>query len=146
MLFILLSGRSGYAARQIDGSSSRMNDAHHVDLDGAVEAELLGNPRHLIGGKHDAEAKEHVIRESEQTEEQQRCLHERSQTDCRNLLAPLIEAVGVSTGDAEHIQTTNCHLHEQNAAALDILEEDFDHSVGKGNQTQKVEKSESHLG
>ena len=111
-----------------------------------LKSRVLGNPRHLIGGKHDAEAKEHVIRESEQTEEQQRCLHERSQTDCRNLLAPLIEAVGVSTGDAEHIQTTNCHLHEQNAAALDILEEDFDHAVGKGNQTQKVEKSESHLG
>ena len=79
-----------------------------------------------------------MIRKCEQAEEQQRCLHERCQTDCSNLLAPLIEAVGVSTGDAEHIQASDCHLHEQDASTLDILEEDLDHTVGKGNQTQKV--------
>ena len=108
-----------------------MNDAHHVHLDGAVEAELLGDTRHLIGCEHNAKAKEHVIRESEQTEEQQRCLHERRQADCRHLLAPLIEAVSIPTGNAEHIQTSDRHLHEQDAAALDILEEDLDHAVGK---------------
>ncbi len=123
-----------------------MNDAHHVYLDGAVEAELLGDTGYLIGCEHNAQAKEHVIRESEQTEEQQRCLHERCQTDCRHLFAPLIETVGVSTGDAEHIQASDCHLHKQDASALDILEEDLDHAVGKSNETQKVEKAEGHLG
>ena len=123
-----------------------MNDAHHIDLDRAVETELLGDARHLVGGKHNAETKKHVIRESEQTEEQQRCLHECRQTDCRHLFAPLVEADGVSTGNAKHIQASDCHLHEQDAAALDILEEDLDHAVGKSNQTQKVEKAEGYLG
>lgn len=71
-----------------------------------------------------------MIREREQAEEQQRCLHECRQTDSRHLLAPLIEAIGVSAGDAEHIRASNCHLNEQDAAALDILEEDLDHAVG----------------
>lgn len=58
-----------------------------------------------------------MIREREQAEEQQRCLHECRQTDSRHLLAPLIEAIGVSAGDAEHIRASNCHLNEQDAAA-----------------------------
>ena len=123
-----------------------MNNAHHVHLDGAVEAELLGDARHLVGGKHNAEAKKHVIRECEQAEEKQRCLHERRQTDCRHLFAPLVKSIGVSTRDAEHIQTSNCHLNKQNAAALDVLEEYLDYAVGKSDQTKKVEKSEGHLG
>ena len=123
-----------------------MNDAHHVHLDGAVEAELLSDTRHFVGCEHDAESKKHVIREGKQAEEQQRCLHKRRQTDCCYLLTPLVKSIGISTGDAEHIQTSDCHLHEQDATALDILEENLDHAVGKGNQTQKVEKSESHLG
>ena len=32
---------------------------------------------------------------------------------------------------SEFIQTSDRHLHEQDAAALDILEEDLDHAVGK---------------
>ena len=40
-----------------------MNNAHHVHLDGAVEAELLGDTGHLVGSKHDAKAKEHIARE-----------------------------------------------------------------------------------
>lgn len=70
-----LSARSCYTSRQIDGSGSRMNDAHHIHLDGAIKAELLGDSRHFIGSKHNAEAKEHMIRKSEQTEKQKRCLH-----------------------------------------------------------------------
>ena len=99
-----------------------MDNAHHVHLDGAIKAELLGDTRHLIGCKHNAEAKEHVIRESEQAEKQKRCLHKRSQADRCYLFAPLIEAVCISAGNAEHIQTSNRHLHKQNAAALDVLE------------------------
>ena len=123
-----------------------MNDAHHIHLDGTVEAELLSNSRHLVGCKHNPKAEEHVIRESEQTEKQKRCLHKRSQADRRYLLAPLIEAVGIPSGNAEHIQTSNRHLHKQNAAALDVLKENLDHTVGKSNQAQKVEKVEGHLG
>lgn len=99
-----------------------MDNAHHVHLDGAVEPELLGDTRHLVGCEHDAEAKKHVIRESEQTEKQKRCLHKCSQADRRYLFAPLVKAVGIPSGNAEHIQTSNRHLHKQNAAALDVLE------------------------
>ena len=123
-----------------------MDNAHHVHLDGAVESELLGDTRHLVGCEHDAEAKEHVIRESEQAEKQKRCLHKRSQADRRYLFAPLVKAVGIPSGNAEHIQTSNRHLHKQNAAALDVLKENLDHAVGKSNQAQKVEKVEGHLG
>ena len=111
-----------------------------------LKSRVLGDTRHFVGCEHDAESKKHVIREGKQAEEQQRCLHKRRQTDCCYLLTPLVKSIGISTGDAEHIQTSDCHLHEQDAAALDILEENLDHAVGKGNQTQKVEKSESHLG
>lgn len=123
-----------------------MNDAHHIHLDGAIKAELLGDSRHLVGCKHNAEAKEHMIRESEQTEKQKRCLHKRSQADRRYLFAPLVKAVCISAGNAEHIQTSNRHLNKQNAAALDVLKENLDHAVGKSNQAQKVEKVEGHLG
>ena len=146
LLFSSLSAHSCYTSRQIDSSGSRMNNAHHIDLDGAVEAELLSNSRHLIGCKHNPKAKEHVIRECEQTEKQKRCLHKRSQADRCYLFAPLIEAVCISAGNAEHIQASDRHLHKQNAAALDVLEEDLDHAVGKSNQAQKVEKVEGHLG
>lgn len=136
LIFILFACRSGEAACQIDGCGGRMDNAHHVDLDGAVEAELPGDPWHLIGCEHDTQAREHMIGKCEQAEKQQRCLHERRQTDCRHLLAPLIEAVGITTGNAEHIQqASDRHLNEQDAAALDILEEDLDYAVGKGNQT-----------
>lgn len=40
-------------------------------------------------------------------------------------LAPLAKAVGVPSGNAEHIQTSNRHLNKQNAAALNILEENL---------------------
>ena len=136
LLATSLSARSCYTSSQIDGSGGCMNDSHHVYLDGAVEPELLGDPRHLIGCKHNAEAKEHVVRKSEQAEKQKRCLYERRQTDCCHLLAPLAKAVGVPSGNAEHIQTANRHLNKQDAAALNILEENLDYAVGKSDQAQ----------
>ena len=85
-----------------------------------------------------------MVGECGQAEEQRCCLHESRQTDCRYLFAPLIESVRISAGNAEHIQAPDSHLNEQDAATLDVLEEDLDHAVGKSDQTQKVEKSESH--
>ena len=76
-----------------------MNDAHHIDLDRAVETELLGDARHLVGGKHNAETKKHVIRESEQTEEQQRCLAELE----RLVQADIAADLPVEYADENHI-------------------------------------------
>jgi hypothetical protein len=110
-----------------------MNNAHHVHLDGAVETELLGDARYFVGGKHDAETEKHIARKGHQPEKQQSCLHKCCQTDGRNLFAPLIKAVGIPSWYAEHIQASDCHLHEQDTAALDILEEHLDYAVGKSN-------------
>ena len=63
----LLRSRKG--ASEVDGSGSRMDNAHHIDSYRAVETELLGNSRHLIGGKHNAESEEHIAGESKQSEE-----------------------------------------------------------------------------
>ena len=119
-----------------------MNDAHHVDFDGTVETELLSDPGHFVCREHDSKSKEHIVREGHQPEEQKSCLHKSGQANGRNLLAPLIEPVRVSAWDAEHIQTTDCHLNEKNTAALNVLEEYLHDAVGKRNQTQKTEQSE----
>lgn len=48
-----------------------MHHAHHVHLDRAVQTELLGDPGHLAGGEHDAEAQEHIVLEGEHPEKEQ---------------------------------------------------------------------------
>ena len=72
-------------------------------------------------------------------------MQECGQTDCCHLLAPLIEAVRISSRDREHIQAADRHLHQQNAASLDVLKEDFDNAVSKGNETQKIQQTEGHI-
>ena len=63
----LLRSRKG--ASEVDGGGGRMDNAHHIDSYRAVETELLGNSRHLIGGKHNAESEEHIAGESQESEE-----------------------------------------------------------------------------
>ena len=63
----LLRSRKG--ASEVDGGGGRMDNAHHIDSYRAVETELLGNSRHLIGGKHNTESEEHIAGESKQSEE-----------------------------------------------------------------------------
>ena len=67
-------------------------------------------------------------------------MQECSQTQGNDLLAPLIEAVCIAPGNREHIQRTNRHLRQKNAAALDIGEEDFDNANGKGNHSQQEQQ------
>lgn len=98
-----------------------MDNAHHVHLDGAVEPELLGDTRHLVGCEHDAEAKKHVIRESEQTEKQKRCLHKCSQADRRYLFAPLVKAVGIPSGNAEHMLSWVGRMNDVRSRVAEIV-------------------------
>ena len=105
-----------------------------------LKPELLGDPGNLVGRQHDAESKQHITGEGEKPQKQKRCLHERRQTDRRHLLHPLIEAVRIAPRYAEHIQCAYRHLHEQNAAALDVLKKDFDHAVGKCDHCQNIEQ------
>ena len=61
--------------------------------------------------------------EQRQPRDQDRSLQKGREAKPHDLLAPLVESVQISARDAEHIQTSNCHLNKQNAAALDVLEE-----------------------
>ena len=56
-----------------------------------------------------------------------------------HLTNPLHKSVCVSPRHAEHIQRTDADLNQKYAAALDILEEDLHHAVGKGNQAKTAE-------
>ena len=122
-----------------------MDNAHHIDSYRAVETELLGNSRHLISGKHNAESEEHIAGESKQSEEQQGGLHKRCKADCRYLFHPLVEAVRISSRNGEHIQGSDRHLHEEDSSALDVLEEYLYHAVGKGDQRKDVKQAEREL-
>ena len=117
-----------------------MDNAHHVHSDRRVKAKLLGDPGYFIRSQHNAESKQYIAGEGEKPQEQKRCLHKRRQADRRHLLHPLIKAIRIASRYAEHIQCAYRHLHEQNAAALDVLEKDFDHAVGKGDQGENVEQ------
>ena len=100
-----------------------MNDGRHVDFDRTVQAKLLRDARHFVGRQHDAESQQHIVREGQQSQEQERCLHKGGQADRRHLLHPLVEAVGVTPRHAEHIQRPHRHLDQQNAAAGNVGEE-----------------------
>ena len=67
-------------------------------------------------------------------QKQQGGLEERRQADGDDLLAPLVEPVGVPPGDAEHIQAAHRDLNQQDAAPFDVGEENLHHAVGKGGQ------------
>ena len=100
-----------------------MNDGRHVDLHRTVKTELLRDARNFVGRKHDAEPQQHIVRKGQQPQEQKRCLHEGCEADRRDLLHPLVEAVRVAPRHAEHIQRTDGHLNQQNAAAGNVGEE-----------------------
>ena len=57
----------------------------------------------------------------------------------------MIEAVRITTGNAEHIQRTDRYLNEQNAATLDIGEKHLDYAVGKSDQRKDVEQIEADI-
>ena len=100
-----------------------MNDGRHVDLHRTVKTELLRDARHFVGRKHDAEPQQHIVREGQQPQEQERSLHKGGKADGSHLFHPLVEAVGVAPRHAEHIQRTDGHLNQQNAAAGNVGEE-----------------------
>ena len=100
-----------------------MNDGRHVDFDRTVKTELLCDARHLVGCQHDAKPQQHIVREGQQPQKQERSLHEGGQADGSHLLHPLVEAVGVAPRHAEHIQRPHRHLNQQNAAAGNVGKE-----------------------
>ena len=122
-----------------------MNDTHNIDLDRAVQTELSGDPLHLIGGQHNAEPQQHVVGESQQSDKQQRCLQECGKTDGDDLTDPLHEAVSITPGNTEHVQRADADLDQQDTAALDILEKDFNHAVSEGDQAQQVQQAELNI-
>ena len=63
--------------------------------------------------------------EQGQSRDQDRSLQKSRETKPYDLLAPLVEPVQISAWDAEHIQTADRDLDEQNAAALEIGEKHF---------------------
>ena len=103
-----------------------MENAAHIRPDRRVQAKLLRNSRHFICRKHDTQAQEHIILECQHAQEQQGCLHERSQADGNRLLAPLVETVNISSGNREHIKASHGNLHQQNPTALNVGKEDFE--------------------
>ena len=119
-----------------------MNDGRHVDFDRTVKTELLRNARHFVGRQHDAETQQHIVREGQQPQEQERCLHKGGQADRRDLLHPLVEAVGVAPRHAEHIQRTDRHLNQQNTAARNVGEKDFDHAIPERKHSEEIQKAE----
>ena len=67
--------------------------------------------------------------EQRQSCNQDRSLQKSREAQPHDLLAPLVESVQISARDAEHIQTANCNLDEQNAAALQICKENLDDRI-----------------
>ena len=63
-------------------------------------------------------------------------LQESGQAQSDDLLAPLDETIRITAWDAEHIETAHCNLNEQNAAALQVCEEDLYHGVGHQNDAE----------
>ena len=126
------SGHPCNAPCEVDRGGGSVNNAHHIDLDRAVETELLRYARHFIGGKHYPKAEEHISRKLHKPKEQQSGLKECRKAYRRHLFAPLVEAVGVAPRYAEHIEASDSHLHKQYAAALDVLKEDLYNAVSEG--------------
>ena len=120
-----------------DCGTGGVNDRTHIHTDGAVEAKLLCNTRHFVGCQHNAKSKKHVVLECQHSKKQKCSLHKCRQTQSCDLLAPLVESIGVSSGNGEHIQFTHSDLNQQDTTALDVGKEHLDHAVGKGNENQQ---------
>ncbi len=54
---------------------------------------------------------------------------------------PLREPVRIPSRHGKHIQRAHRHLHEQDPAALDILEKHLDHAIRKGDECQQIEQT-----
>ena len=67
--------------------------------------------------------------EQRQPRDQDRSLQKGREAKPHDLLAPLVESVQISARDAEHIQTPDCDLDEQDAAALQICKENLDDRI-----------------
>ena len=67
--------------------------------------------------------------EQRQPRDQDRSLQKGREAKPHDLLAPLVESVQISARDAEHIQTADCNLDEQNAAALQVCKEYLDDRI-----------------
>ena len=67
--------------------------------------------------------------EQRQPRDQDRSLQKSREAKPYDLLAPLIKAVQISAWDAEHIQTANRDLDEQDAAALQVCKEYLDDRI-----------------
>ena len=67
--------------------------------------------------------------EQRQPRDQDRSLQKGREAKPHDLLAPLVESVQISARDAEHIQTPDCDLDEQDAAALQVCEENFNDRI-----------------
>ena len=64
-------------------------------------------------------------------------LQEGGQAQTDDLLTPLDEAIGVSTGNGKHIQAADCNLDEQNAATLEIRKEYLDDGISHQDDTEQ---------
>ena len=73
--------------------------------------------------------KQGVFIEQRQPRDQDRSLQKGREAKPHDLLAPLVESVQISARDAEHIQTANCNLDEQDAAALQVCKEYLDDRI-----------------
>ncbi len=106
---------------------------------------MLGDSWNFVCRKHDSQAEQHIVGEGQQSEKQQCCLHKRRQAQRGDLLHPLIEAVGVASGHAEHVERTHRHLHQQYAASRDVLKEDFHDAVRKGNHAEEINEAHADV-
>ena len=68
-------------------------------------------------------------------------MQECRQAQRSDLFAPLVKAICKATGNGEHIQTAYRNLCQENAAAFDIGEKDFDHTVRKGNHGKQQKQT-----
>ena len=106
-----------------------MDDGCHVYLHRAVQTKLLGDARDFICREHDTKTQEHIAGECHHPQEQECGLHKGGQTQCSNLLAPLVEPIAIPSGDRKHVKRTHGDLNQQDTAALDVGEEYLNNAV-----------------
>lgn len=125
---------------EINGSGCCMDDRHSVDTHTGVKTELLCNARYFVCRKHHAKTEKCMGLHGDQTEQQQRCLHECRKADRNNLLAPSCKAFAVASRKAEEIQTSDSNLRQENTASLDVCKETFDDAIAEADQHQECKK------
>ena len=107
----------------MDSSLCRIYCAHYVRSRACVEAEGSRDARYLTRREHKPNAEQRVLLEHEQPRNEYRRLQERREAHAYDLLHPLYECVYTSARYAEHVQTADCDLDEQYAAAFEVCEE-----------------------